>query len=827
MNKIRVSAIFSILFVLLCMLSAVAASDLNTTDTIASEITDETITETADYNAKSGEILTANNEFSTFNNLDYNISCCENLAILDRDYAFNATHDSGYVNGIGIHRNDLVIDGAGHTIDGGNLARMFNVTGTNVTFKNINFINGFTDNKGGALYITGTSSNIINCTFKNNKATVESGAVFLQSFNATIKDSIFINNSAIYNGAVLVRGNYTTIDNCLFKDNFADISAGAVGWGRRENGIIKNSVFINNSAVDEGGGAIFWNNAHNCKIINSTFLNNTGKPDAGAIFIKDSKNFQIVGTAFEGNNATGKGGAVYWFGGDGTIQHSTFSSNYADEDGGAIYLRVENGIIKDSNFTNNRAHYNGAVYLNSIQGTVYECKFTNNTATDSAGALGWVKKENGTIAYCKFTDNSAPRGGAIYLNNGTEFYIRNSVFENNSAIKHGGAIFWDSGNEGRLIGCEFKNNTAGELGGAVCWNNTQNGYIAHSRFNSNNAHDGGAIYIGESNMTITYSSFTQNTAACGGAIYNNGTVNVKGNAFTNNRALDGTNDTAGSGKIRYNVGFEIDCTDNVYGKTAKITVTLTNDGDVINNGTISFTVNSATYEAEVRNSTATVEIPNLNAGSYDINITYAGNSTYNSHTEMYGLIISKKDVEITGKDKSLIINYGGKYSVTVKGLSGAKVIFRLNYKVIKSAVTDKNGIASITLTSKMLKAAKAGKRNLVATLDDRNYQATNSFKITINKEKTKITAKAKSFKKSKKTKKYTITLKNSKGKAVKKVKVTLKVKGKTYNAKTNSKGKATFNIKKLTKKGKYTAKISFKGNACYKSSAKKVKIRVK
>ena len=262
-------------------------------------------------------------------------------------------------------------------------------------------------------------------------------------------------------------------------------------------------------------------------------------------------------------------------------------------------------------------------------------------------------------------------------------------------------------------------------------------------------------------------------------------------------------------------------------KSAKITVTLTNDGEVINNGTISFTVNSATYEAEVRNATAIVEIPNLNAGSYDINITYAGNSTYNSHTEMYGLIISKQEAAITGNDKSFIINYGGKYSVTVKGLSGAKVMFRLNGKVIGSAVTDKNGVASITLTSKMLKAAKAGKRNLIATLDDKNYQATKSFRITINKEKTKITAKAKSFKKSVNTKKYTITLKNSKGKAVNKVKVTLKVKGKTYNAKTNSKGKATFNIKKLTKNGKYNAKISFKGNACYKSSAKKVKIRVK
>lgn len=91
---------------------------------------------------------------------------------------------------------------------------------------------------------------------------------------------------------------------------------------------------------------------------------------------------------------------------------------------------------------------------------------------------------------------------------------------------------------------------------------------------------------------------------------------------------------------------------------------------------------------------------------------------------------------------------------------------------------------------------------------------------------TKITAKKATFKAKKKSKKYTITLKVGK-KAVSKVKVTIKVGKKTYTAKTNAKGKATFNLKKLTKKGKYTAVIKFKGNKLYKASSKKVKIVVK
>lgn len=127
-----------------------------------------------------------------------------------------------------------------------------------------------------------------------------------------------------------------------------------------------------------------------------------------------------------------------------------------------------------------------------------------------------------------------------------------------------------------------------------------------------------------------------------------------------------------------------------------------------------------------------------------------------------------------------------------------------------------------------MKTAKAGKKNLVIRLTSSNYNAAaKTVKIAINKEKTKIVAKNKAFKKSQKTKKYVMTLKNSKGKAIKGVKLTLKVKGKAYTAKTNAKGKATFKITKLTKNGKFKATIKFKGNAYYKAVTKNVKITIR
>ena len=46
-------------------------------------------------------------------------------------------------------------------------------------------------------------------------------------------------------------------------------------------------------------------------------------------------------------------------------------------------------------------------------------------------------------------------------------------------------------------------------------------------------------------------------------------------------------------------------------------------------------------------------------------------------------------------------------------------------------------------------------------------------------------------------------------------KLTLKIKGKTYTAKINKKGKVTFKITKLIKKGKYAVVIRFNGDETY------------
>ena len=104
--------------------------------------------------------------------------------------------------------------------------------------------------------------------------------------------------------------------------------------------------------------------------------------------------------------------------------------------------------------------------------------------------------------------------------------------------------------------------------------------------------------------------------------------------------------------------------------------------------------------------------------------------------------------------------------------------------------------------------------------------STSAF-VVIKKATPKISASKKTFKKKTKTKKYSITLKNSVGKAIKNAIVKLTVKGKTYTAKTDGNGKATFKITKLNKKGSFPAVVKYAGSSRYYSVSKKVTITVK
>ena len=263
-------------------------------------------------------------------------------------------------------------------------------------------------------------------------------------------------------------------------------------------------------------------------------------------------------------------------------------------------------------------------------------------------------------------------------------------------------------------------------------------------------------------------------------------------------------------------------------------VTLTDaDGKSIAKQTVIATINGVNFTSiSDANGIATFKT-DLKPGNYAVTFTVAGSDNYKMATSNGTLNIADDRIAtaLTATNPTVYlqaIEKGSKYQITLKddngkAIAGKEITVSFNGATYK-ATTDANGIATFTL-----KATKTG--SLKATIsfagDDTYKAASKTATVKITKEASKITAKKKTFKAKTKTKKYAITLKSKSGKAIKKVKVSIKVKGKTYKATTNSKGKATFKITKLTKKGKHTATVKFAGNKYFNKASKKVKITIK
>ena len=267
-----------------------------------------------------------------------------------------------------------------------------------------------------------------------------------------------------------------------------------------------------------------------------------------------------------------------------------------------------------------------------------------------------------------------------------------------------------------------------------------------------------------------------------------------------------------------------------YGDSNYLTVTLLDEFDnPLKGKQISIELNNNNLTL-ITNQEGQVKVPtaNLNSGTYIVSITFKGDEAYADSEELSVIIVNKLKTELTSSSISAVYNINKDLVVTLKdergkAIEGVKVNIVLN-GVNHVLTADKNG--QVKLSTKGL--APNVYDAVILFNGNENYENSyNTSKITVKKAKVKLTAKNKLFKKSKKIKKFKVTLKNNIGKAVKNVKISLKIKGKIYNAKTNKNGVATFKIKKFNKKGSFKSTVKFAGNKYYKPLTKTVKIKIK
>ena len=532
-------------------------------------------------------------------------------------------------------------------------------------------------------------------------------------------------------------------------------------------------------------------NAQSLNISGITFKNGKDEYAGGAILFNQTLENSIINAVFINNTATEHGGGAIAFNSDlnNSIIDSIFINNTANYgDGGAIYFNGNlNNVTLKGNYNNNSAEDGGVFYLyGNLTDVDISGDYTYNVADEGAVIFCEGDIANSTI-YGDYNNNYAIMGINVILVGYNVDISGNYV---NNTVENGGVLY--------IIYC------------------VDNSIIHDSIFINNNIGDEPIITVLMESISASNNWFGNN------ATNYNITPNVSQNVTLINWLF--LNATANPDELEVNqnstITFKLYSYDAASGTTSEfdaskmnIALDLTQTIGELNHKT-ALLGDEITYTArQTGNASVTGKLGNV---SYTIYLKNNGIPTpikintqlsANAVTTTYNI---NKNLVITLKDAN------------GKVLRGVKVTVNLNGA--KTYTTDKNGQVKINVAKLVPKIYTA---KITFNGNDIYVKSAKNVKVTVKKAKAKIVAKKKTFKSKKKVKKYIITLKNNKGKAIKKVRVTLRIKKKTFKAKTNAKGKAVFKIKKLTKKGKYTAKIKFKGNKYYKKVTKKIKIKIK
>lgn len=131
-------------------------------------------------------------------------------------------------------------------------------------------------------------------------------------------------------------------------------------------------------------------------------------------------------------------------------------------------------------------------------------------------------------------------------------------------------------------------------------------------------------------------------------------------------------------------------------------------------GKVTVKIGTKTYVINVVNGKGTKTIPSLKVGSYTAKAIFAGNDMFNSSEKSVTFKVTKDVIKLTLK-KVKVKKSAKKLKITAtlkingKKVKGKKLTFKFNKKTYK-AKTNKKGLAKITITKKVLKKLKVGKK---------------------------------------------------------------------------------------------------------------------
>ena len=440
----KVLKILIVILILIMSAGAVCAAESITDDAISSDNKDiiETVQEDIATDDSSDILKTTQNDICTagddsFSNLTDEIENAGTSLVLNQNYTFNNETDNK--NGIVIGKDNFVLNGNGHTINGNNQSRIFNITANNVTLSNL-ILTGGNAEKGGAIYASG-SITLNNVTFISNYASKNGGAVALyEDITVNCNNSKFIDNYAGEGGSsMVVAKGELNLYNAFITSKIYD-KGGQIMGSTGARFYLENITFANTTATY--APAIYLVGSK-IRIIDSKFLNLKANLTAGAMSLREGGEIYIRNCEFVNTTSSRNAGAIYVDitgynpGNEGNV--TIIDSKFKDASSGFAGAYVQLGgqfWLSNSEFINNHATFNGgAIYLSFTQTEISNCTFESNGVgiiEDYSTYGGAIFSDISTlnITDSKFFNNVASEGNAIYGYD-SSLNIKGSTFKNN------------------------------------------------------------------------------------------------------------------------------------------------------------------------------------------------------------------------------------------------------------------------------------------------------------------------------------------------------------------------------------------------------------
>ena len=322
-------------------------------------------------------------------------------------------------------------------------------------------------------------------------------------------------------------------------------------------------------------------------------------------------------------------------------------------------------------------------------------------------------------------------------------------------------------------------------------------------------------YVGD-DFTIIVTSNTTVTVAINGKSC---TIDADGKVIINTTALDageyivtatvtendkyyGNTTTKTFNIVKVASKVNVTAENIVYGNESEITVKV----PVQQTGYVTITVNNKNYTEVITNGEAKFTIPNLNVGTYTVNVTYLGDNTYNSSTNTTSFNVTKAELTATVEGKNITVDENSTFIVNVDPN------FKGNVSITVDGVTYDGSVKSLI---EMDKLTAGDKTATVRFYGDDNFNETT---MDVNFKVSKLDTNMRVIDNGNGTV-MVIVPDNATGN------VTVKLGDKTYNA-TIVNGTAIVNMDDVPS-GKYNVTVSYPGDDRYNNATVNASIEIK